>query len=166
MSTEEILQIVDTKQFYCSITFKENIPLKSIKLPLYVNVMFNGKISANPFRPEKGIYIATGISDVSGWTRILKYKDLPIITGRESIIGEWIYIDYETLSCIMKVDIYVYYQNISLDERKDYFVIYNDGTVIKLEWNENYHSQTSFVPNRIYTGNEVKDQINILVVPI
>ena len=151
-----------------NLTKEHNISkLKVIILPLYVRCKFKGQISPNPWKPVAGNYTATSIIETE-WANRLNYHDLPVISGTEEIIGNWDYLDYETIYCTMKCYVNVYYEYIPVEDGKDYYIIYENGNVITLESDgiQTGHNQLSRSPNTIYTGKEIKDSIPLLVIPI
>lgn len=178
MNAETISQVVNTKGFCCSTTFKEVIPgLNMIRLPLYVDVKFKGSFDMKPWRPKYGVYKATELTEVGNtindWVRLLNYQYTPpTVTGKEETIDyTWTYIDYETLLNTMKFDVYVYYRKTPIENEKNYYVINENGYLVKLDWNqpedeeEGWHSQQAWVPNLVYSNQQLEKQDNILVVP-
>lgn len=179
MNTEFIIQTVNTKGFCCSTTFKEVIQgLERIKLPLYMDVTFEGKFKGvNGFTPKKGTYRTTGLTNfdspyVNDWIQILKFEYTPqTVTGKEELFNIWEYLDYETLYAVMKFDVYVYYRKSLIEDRKNYYIINERGFLVKLEWEEvedkeedSYHSQDTYISDLIYSNKQLEEQENIMVV--
>lgn len=164
---DPIIQTVNTYGFCCT-EFKEVISgLEMIKLPLYLNVSFEGQIGMNPVRPKHGIYKTTGMGEINQnmnhWVPLLKYEYIPLkVTGNEEI-DEWYYIDYENISTTMKFDIYLYYRKISIEKGIKYYIINDNGYIVKLGWEGKNHYQRAWVPNVIYSDQQLKEQNNIII---
>lgn len=181
MDTVSIIQTVNITGFCCSTTFQDPIPgLQMIRLPLYVNVAFQGKIYMNPVRPKirsdpkRNVYIAYGIAEINeymnDWVRILKYEYTnPVVTGNEELSGDWEYLEYNSLYSVMKFYVNVYYHKVQIGNGKNYYIINENGFLAKLEWEENdededgWFSQQTHIQDVYYTDKELEEQKNILI---
>ena len=111
-----------------------------IKLPLYVEVRFEGTFTMSPWTPKLGVYTSLGLTDscetINDWVRILnfQYAPLVVVTGQEEFLGSWMYVIYGTLQNTMKTYVCVYYQKVPIENGRKYYIINENGFLVKLKW--------------------------------